>query len=116
MINRILLVLALYLWVAGVSYAGDINHGGLEPVPEPPQLPDPLESGEVIEPEVTIIRKDDATIEEYRINGRLFMVKVIPVVGKPYYLVDNNGDGRMDARMNDLTNGFVVPQWVILSW
>ena len=116
MANRYYLFLALCLWVAGHLYAGEINPDGLEPVPSPPQLPDPLVSGEAIEPEITIIRKDDATIEEYRINGKLYMVKITPVVGKPYYLIDNNGDGRMDTRMNDLRNGFVVPQWVIYSW
>jgi hypothetical protein len=108
--------LTLYFWVAGNLYAGEINHEGLEPVPAPPQLPDPLVSGETIEPEVTIIRKDDATIEEYRVNGQLYMVKITPLVGKPYYLLDNDGDGRLEARMNDLVQGFVVPQWVILSW
>jgi hypothetical protein len=86
------------------------------PVPEPPVLPPPVESGEALEPEVTIIRREDATIEEYRINGRLYMVKVTPVVGKPYYLVDRTGDGRMETRMNELQDNFIVPQWVIFSW
>lgn len=86
------------------------------PVPEPPVLPPPVESGEALEPEVTIIRRDDATIEEYRINGRLYKVKVIPVVGKPYYLVDRTGDGRMETRMSEIYDDFVVPQWVIFSW
>lgn len=85
------------------------------PVPEPPVLPPPVESGEALEPEVTIIRREDATIEEYRVNGRLYKVKVTPAVGPPYYLVDRNGDGRM-VRMNELQEGFVVPQWVIFSW
>lgn len=116
MTNRFLIFLGLYFWIAGYLYAGEINQGGLEPVPAPPLLPDPLESGEAIEPEITIIRKDDAIIEEYRINGRLFMVKITPVVGNPYYLVDNDGDGKMEARMNDLLQGFVVPQWVIFNW
>lgn len=86
-----------------------------EPVPEPPELPDPLESGENIEPVVTIIRKDDATIEEYRINGNLYMVKVTPVVGPSYYLIDNNGDGQLNARRHELDN-VVVPTWVLLRW
>ena len=116
MVIRYSVFMTLYFWVASNLYAGEINHDGLEPVPAPPQLPDPLVSGESIEPEVTIIRKDDATIEEYRVNGRLFMVKITPLVGKPYYLLDNDGDGQLEARMNDLVQGFTVPQWVILSW
>jgi hypothetical protein len=88
----------------------------LEPVPEPPEIPDPLESGQPIEPEVTIIRRDEAVIEEYRVNGRMYMVKVTPKIGKPYYLVDQDGDGRLESRMGTLREDFVVPQWVIFSW
>ncbi len=89
-----------------------------EAVPEPPQLPDPLESGEAIEPEVTIIQKDEGTIQEYRMNGFLYKVKVTPNVGPVYYLVDRNGDGQLE-KVNDvqaLDNDFVVPQWVLFEW
>lgn len=102
--------------LAGVCLAGDVNHGGLEPVPEPPDLPDPLESGEQIEPEVTIVRKDDKIVHEYRVNGRLYMVKIVPSFGKPYYLMDKDGDGMMESRMSDIYNDTIVPQWVIFSW
>lgn len=95
--------------------ADNTNPGGLEPVPEPPDLPDPLETGENIEPQVTIIRKDDAVVEEYRVNGFLYMVKVTPAVGPAYYMVDNDGDGRMDSRRSDLDD-VIVPQWVLFTW
>ena len=84
-------------------------------MPEPPELPDPLETGENIEPQVTIIRKDDAVIEEYRVNGSLYMVKVTPAVGPAYYMIDNDGDGRMDSRRSDLDD-VIVPQWVLFTW
>lgn len=96
--------------------AGDAETEADEAVSQPPVLPEPMESGEKIEPEVTIIKRDDATIEEYRHNGRLYMVKITPVVGKPYYLVDRDGDGQMEARMSEIYDDFVVPQWVILRW
>jgi hypothetical protein len=88
------------------------------PIPESdiPPPPEPIESGEPIEPEITIIQREDMTVEEYRVNGRLYMVKIVPVVGKPYYLVDNDGDGLMESRMSDVYNVPVVPQWVIFSW
>lgn len=92
------------------------NEEEFEPVPEPPELPDPLQSGEPVEPEVTIIRREGAVIEEYRVNGRMFMVKITPSVGKPYYLIDRDGDGRMEARMSEIYDDFVVPQWVLFSW
>ena len=83
-----------------------------ETAPEPPdenETPPP-------EPDITIIQREDATIVEYRINGRLRAVRIIPVQGKPYYLVDTNGDGRFDVRTDDLADNMLVPRWVIHSW
>src|SRR3989304_4831624 len=85
-------------------------------IPEPPALPDPVESGEAIAPQVTIIQRDDATIEEYRVNGVLYSVKIIPVVGPAYYLVDRDGDGQLESRVNDITRDIPVPLWLIFSW
>ncbi len=84
--------------------------------PEPPELPDPLQSGQAIEPQVTIIRKEDATIEEYRLDGRLYMTKITPAAGPSYYLVDRDGDGQMETRMSEIYDDFIVPQWVLFSW
>lgn len=88
----------------------------LEALPDVPPPPERVQSGETLEPEVTIIQKDDATVEEYRVNGNLYMVKVVPVVGKPYYLMDQDGDGKLEDKMTDLYNNFTVPQWVLFSW
>ena len=92
------------------------DHEEYAPVPEPPVLPDPVESGEALEPEITIIRRDDATITEYRVNGNLYMVKIVPAAGKPYYLIDRDGDGEMDGRMNDIYENITVPEWVLFNW
>jgi hypothetical protein len=35
-------------------------------------------------------------IEEYRVAGRLHTVKVTPARGPTYYLIDADGDGRID--------------------
>lgn len=109
-----LLILAILLGVAPV-YAGDVKSDNLEAVPEPPELPDPVESGEAIEPEVTIIQREDRVIEEYRINGHLYMVKIIPSAGKPYFLVDRDGDGQLESR-SQLYEDITVPQWVLFTW
>jgi hypothetical protein len=87
-----------------------------EAVPAPPDLPDPLESGQPIEPEVTIIRRDQQVIEEYRVNGLLYMVKITPALGKPYYLIDRDGDGRLESRREGIYDDGLVPQWVLFSW
>jgi Protein of unknown function (DUF2782) len=63
-------------------------------------------------PQVTITKRTDQTIEEYRVGGRLYMIKVIPKHGKPYYLVDDRGDGKF-SRQDSLDFGVRPPQWVI---
>ena len=89
----------------------------LEALPQSPPVQGSAAPGEEsLEPEVTIIRRDKATIEEYRYNGRLFMVKIVPAVGPAYYLIDNDGDGSMETRTSELGPNIVVPSWVILSW
>lgn len=86
------------------------------PVPEPPDIPPPVESGQPMEPDVTIIRRGSGdTVEEYRINNRLYMVKIKPVIGPPYYMVDSDGDGNLEVRRG-VEQGMRVPQWVLFSW
>lgn len=38
-------------------------------------------------PDVTLIAGEERTVHEYRRNGQLRMIKVVPKRGKPYYLV-----------------------------
>ena len=87
----------------------------LVPVIEPPDIPGSLESGEQIEPQVTIIRQEGKMIEEYRINNNLYMVKITPVTGMTYYLIDHDGDGKLDVRKDELDD-VIVPQWVLFTW
>ena len=88
-------------------------------VPEPPDLPPQVESGAVmdpgVEPEVTIVESEKGTEQRYSVHGRVYMVKVIPSAGPPYYLLDTNGDGQLDAREDSVKN-IAVPQWVLFSW
>lgn len=67
-------------------------------------------------PEVTIIQRDDATVEEYRVGGQLYMIKVTPKKGIPYYLVDTDGDGRLDARRSELAEDLLIPRWTLFRW
>lgn len=104
------------LFLAGAAVAQTYEDEELAPVPEPPELPDPIQSGQAIEPQVTIIRRDDAIIEEYRLDGRHYMTKITPAAGPAYYLVDRDGDGQMETRMSEIYDDFSVPQWVLFSW
>ncbi|MEM7542597.1 MAG: DUF2782 domain-containing protein [Pseudomonadota bacterium] len=104
---RFAVILLAIAWSA-VPHAADI--------PPPPEAVQ--EELEELEPEVTIVQEKDATYEEYRVNGKLYMVKVTPKVGPAYFFIDRDGDGLMESRMNDLDRGYEisVPQWVIFSW
>ncbi len=77
----------------------------------PPPLP-AAGSEPVDEPQVTITRETEQTVEEYRANGKLYMIKITPKHGVPYYLVDDRGDGKF-ARQESLDTGLRVPRWVI---
>jgi len=108
--------LAAGLFLFASPLFADEKAADLEAVPEPPEIPPTVQSGEPVEPEVTIIKKDDATIEEYRVNGQLYMVKITPVIGKPYYLIDHDGDGSFDRRTSQIGPNVIVPEWVIFEW
>lgn len=71
---------------------------------------------EQVEPEITIRPQGDSIIEEYRVNGVLYMVKVTPKKGPVYYLVDSNGDGDLDQRKTELDPNMLIPTWVLFSW
>lgn len=69
------------------------------------------------EPEVTITQRGDDTVEEFRAHGQLYMIKVKPKRGAPYYLVDMDGDGTLESRRGDLgESDVVVPQWILFRW
>lgn len=118
---RFKLFLLLSILSAG-AYAAD----KLPPAPPPPPLDHSTgkdiskratssssgNSSAIEEPQVTITKETGQTIEEYRVGGRLYMIKIIPKHGKPYYLVDDRGDGKF-VRQDTLDNGFRVPMWVI---
>lgn len=119
--------LLAFLLLGGVSLtalAGQPVPANLEPLSPPPALT-PVSDVPVIsgvsttrpqdvadEPAVTITKQAEQTIEEYRMGGRLYMIKVTPKGGVPYYLVDDRGDGKF-ARQESLDSGFRPPQWII---
>jgi hypothetical protein len=87
----------------------------LEPLPEPPPPPPGLALDPALEPQVTITTRGEDKVEEYRVNGQLYMVKVTPPHGVPYFLIDPSGDGSMVLR-DSLDTGLRVPMWVIHSF
>jgi len=81
-------------------------------VPIPPKI-----QGEQIEPTVTIRDEEDRRIEEYRFNGQVYMVKITPRGGVPYYYIDTDGDGRLELDMAQQALNPVQPvYWKIKEW
>lgn len=106
--------LPLFLTLSALAFTANAQEPPAEAIDAPPPPP-PLRSGEPLEPEVTIVQQEDRTVYEYRVNGRVYMVKIVPAVGPPYYFLDQDGDGELEARRfgpEDLQ----VPMWVLFRW
>jgi hypothetical protein len=115
-----LILIALFAPTAlAESGSHDSQGRGAAGAPEPPPPPEnynpptaPGASGtEQPEPEITITTKGTEIHEEYRLNGRLYMIKVTPAKGKPYYLIDDQGSGQFHR--GDMQPHIAVPMWVI---
>jgi hypothetical protein len=94
--------------------AAQTRPANLQPIPEPPPPPPGMVDDASLEPQVTIRKRGEDKVEEHRINGKLYMIKVTPLHGTPYYLVDPKGDGgfvREDTGSGD--KPLSVPMWVI---
>lgn len=109
MFNKTAIVCVVAFLMSVNVWAGEAN------LEKPPVIPEPLADGESIEPEVNIIQKDDRMIEEYRINGVLYMIKVTPTIGRPYYFMDTDGNGSLESKQHDL-DGILVPNWILFEW
>ena len=67
--------------------------------------------------EINIITEGDKKIEEYSLNGRVYMVKIQQKGFPPYYLIDRDGDGRMDEQVSELMGPATPPpNWVFFRW
>jgi Protein of unknown function (DUF2782) len=106
--------LIILLFLSGFSasaFAGQPLPDNLEALP-PPALNASADEALDDEPAVTISTQSDLTIEEFRSNGRLYMIKVTPKIGLPYYLIDSMGDGKF-ARQESLDSGLRPPRWIL---
>ena len=119
-----------------VLFAAIATSVSAQPVPPPPPLGDkpaapprastaprvPL--GEMKDPEAQITKgaaepqvtervEGDQRIQEYRLNGKLYMQRVTPAHGKSYVLMDQKGDGTFTRLEQTFDQQVRVPQWVL---
>jgi hypothetical protein len=104
-------LLPILLLAAALPVAAQNRPTDLQPLPEPPPPP-PGVTDQALEPQVTIVRNGENKEEQYRVNGQLYMIKVTPPGGVPYYLIESKGDGKW-VRQESLDSGLRVPMWVI---
>lgn len=69
------------------------------------------DDNDINQPEIVITHKSDKTFYEYRVNGEVTEIKVVPKGGKPYYLVPVNGSMVRSDRSR-----LLIPRWVIFQW
>lgn len=105
--RRTFLIFAMLL---ALPVAAQQAPADLQPLPEPPPPPGVVDPA--LEPQVTITKRGEDRVEEFRVNGKLYMLKVTPPNGPSYYLIDERGDGKM-TRQESLDTGLRVPMWVI---
>ncbi len=59
---------------------------------------------------------DGMKLREYAINGHVFQIEVIPYGGRPYMLIDQDGNGLFESRYDSVRPHFVLPQWVLFRF
>jgi hypothetical protein len=91
------LPLLLSLCLSSTAIAEVENSAPPPPALDLSALPPKVEPDDALVPEITIKATDDGgRVEEYRENGRLLFVRVVPKRGIPYTLIDADGDGEVD--------------------
>lgn len=64
-------------------------------------------------PDVVIIAEEERVIYEYRQNDQLRMIRIVPTLGRPYYLVPRDPTrGFGDLERADM----LLPSWVIVEF
>jgi hypothetical protein len=111
-----LMLLVLCVLPALALAADKARPADLQPLEEAQSPPNTLDSADdsALEPQITIRKKGKETVEEYRINGELYMMKITPEHGVAYYMHKEDQSG---GWLNDGPNPpLSVPKWVIFRF
>ncbi|WP_097458855.1 DUF2782 domain-containing protein [Mangrovitalea sediminis] len=103
-INAVLLGVSLAVGMAGGAHAEE--SAKLSEQKAEPSLPSQDGS------EIVIRHREDKTFYEYRVNGVLKEIKVVPKHGPAYYLVPQDGNGWIREDKPQV----LVPSWVLFRW
>ncbi|MDX1599064.1 DUF2782 domain-containing protein [uncultured Marinobacter sp.] len=103
-------VSALLCAPALAQQSGGLDEEVVETPKEPVVVSDYQPSSEG--PQIVIRPGEQEVFYEYRVNGQLVEIKVVPEVGPEYYLVPADGGGWIREDETDM----LVPSWVIFRW
>lgn len=83
----------------------------LEDIPPPPKV---IEGQPMETPKVNKYKKGEDTVEEYRISGELYMMKITPAKGPAYYLHRDqpNGEWVKDGPTPPVS----IPHWILFKF
>jgi hypothetical protein len=96
-----------------------------EDLEKPPEIPPidteeealpPKVQDEQIEPTVTIREEEERRVEEYSRNGQVYMVKITPKGGVPYYYIDTDGDGNLETSPSKGLEPVHPVFWKVKEW
>jgi hypothetical protein len=68
---------------------------------------------ELAEGDVQIVAGEGRTVYEYRVNGRLLAIKIVPKIGAPYYMVPADGGAHFESLDHKKK---LYPQWVLIEF
>lgn len=94
----------------------------LEPLPEPPPMPEAMTPEQLLsapapaaDAAVAAGEEGGTRFDEYSYQNHVYMVRVTPPSGTSYYLLDQQSDGRL-GRYQGKTPMLSVPMWNLHSW
>ena len=97
------------------AFAATAPPPALEPLPEAEPTPPEIANDAELQAEIKVYHRDQETIEEHRVAGRLTWIKVTPQHGRPYFLVADGSNGSF-VRRDSLDTGLRVPMWLLFSF
>ncbi len=102
---------------AGSAQQQDTTPGDAALPPPIPPLPVKVQDEQFIPTVRITTSEEDEVIEEYSSNGRVYMVKVTPAHGVPYFYMDLDGDGQLELQDPDNSFSPVKPVvWKVKEW
>lgn len=106
------IILCVFAGISLTSWAATPKDAELlEEVPSPPKV---IEGQPIDKPTINKRKDGENQIEEYSLNGEVYMVKVTPPSGKAYYLhrEDRNGAWVNDGPAQPIS----VPKWILFRF